>query len=93
MIAGVFAFKVRGKNTMIAVALGYAAFCRMPSDAPRARLELEEARSVARATGIEYLMGYVACLAALALALTRASLLCAKTARSQRRKRPPTPMR
>jgi hypothetical protein len=50
-----------------ALALSMAAVHRMaamPSDAPRARLELEEARGIAEAMGAEHVIGFVAFLAA-----------------------------
>ncbi|MHB8575560.1 MAG: ATP-binding protein [Dehalococcoidia bacterium] len=54
-----------------AICLSMAALHRMPSDALRARLELEEARGIAEAMGAEHFVGFVAFLAAGALMLAQ----------------------
>jgi hypothetical protein len=51
----------------LAMALLNAAVLRMPSDAPRARLELDEALRVARATRVEAVISYVAFVGAFVL--------------------------
>ncbi|MHB8574250.1 MAG: hypothetical protein ACYDCQ_02865, partial [Dehalococcoidia bacterium] len=53
-------------QTQLAWAVGLSAMYRMPSDAPGTRLEFEEARGVAQATGAEFLIGFVAAMAAYA---------------------------
>jgi tetratricopeptide (TPR) repeat protein len=51
-------------QTQLAWSVGLAAMYRMPSDAPRARLESEEARGLATATRAAFLIGFVAAMAA-----------------------------